>query len=384
MNIEKSVLFRKYSMRDFRVRLVVYVYLLCLIGLFAIASADSSYVGKQVIGIVLGTAVMLVFSLLDYEYLIKYSRIFYLLAIVFLVAVLVVGQNVNGATRWITIGGESSGIQFQPSEFAKIFLILYFAAFFTHYRDKINHWKTIVLALILFAIPAALILSEPNLSTTIITLLIFITLLFIAGLSYKIILGVLAVTIPAGIIGIILVIRDVLPIHEYQRNRIMAWIDPAEFSDNARQTQYSIRAIGSGRLWGKGLFTDSVLSVKNGHFISEPQTDFIYAIIGEGMGFIGCVIVLLLLAAIVVECIIVARNAKNMSGTLVASGVAAWIGFQSFVNISVATGLMPNTGVPLPFVSYGLTSLVSLFAAVGIVLNIGLQARKYGRGDFIE
>ncbi len=102
------------------------------------------------------------------------------------------------------------------------------------------------------------------------------------------------------------------------------------------------------------------------------------------MGFIGCVIILILLALIVVECIMVARNAKNLSGRLIACGVAGWVGFQTFVNISVATGLMPNTGVPLPFVSYGLTSLVSLFIAMGIVLNIGLQARRYGKGDVLE
>lgn len=374
---------KKYRFRDFRIRLVAYILVLSFIGILAIGSANASFQAKQVIGVIGGTILMLIVSVIDYEYFVKYSRLFYLLAVLLLAVVLVAGQNVNGATRWIMIGGEG-GIQFQPSEFAKIFLIIFFSAFLMKYRETLNTWKTLLMAIILFAVPAALIFKEPNLSTTIITGLIFVTLLFIAGLSYKIILGVLAVCIPAGILGIVLIVKDILPIHDYQRNRVMAWIDPSQYSDNAYQTQYSIRAIGSGRLWGKGLYNHSVLSVKNGHFISEPQTDFIYAVIGEEMGFIGCVIILILLALIVVECIMVARNAKNLSGRLIACGVAGWVGFQTFVNISVATGLMPNTGVPLPFVSYGLTSLVSLFIAMGIVLNIGLQARRYGKGDVLE
>ena len=140
-------------------------------------------------------------------------------------------------------------------------------------------------------------------------------------------------------------------------------------------------AIGSGQLYGKGLDTTAIESVKNGNFISEPQTDFIFAIVGEELGFVGSVIVILLLLFIVLECIFMARKAKDLSGKLICCGMASLVGFQGFVNICVATGLMPNTGLPLPFVSYGLTSLVSLFMGIGFVLNVGLQPRKYGMGD---
>ncbi|MEI3340412.1 MAG: FtsW/RodA/SpoVE family cell cycle protein [Eubacterium sp.] len=140
-------------------------------------------------------------------------------------------------------------------------------------------------------------------------------------------------------------------------------------------------AIGSGQLWGKGLYNNSVASMKNGDYIPEPQTDFIFTIVGEELGFVGCLIVIVLLLLIVFECILVAKNAKDLGGRLICSGVAALIGFQSFVNICVTTGLMPNTGLPLPFVSYGLTSLVSLYIGLGMVLNVGLQAKKYGTGE---
>jgi rod shape determining protein RodA len=137
-------------------------------------------------------------------------------------------------------------------------------------------------------------------------------------------------------------------------------------------------AIGSGQLWGKGLNNNTISSVKNGNFIAEPQTDFIFTIVGEELGFVGSCAVVILLFLITLECLSVARKAKDIAGTCIATGMAALVGFQSFVNIAVATGLFPNTGVPLPFVSYGLTSLVSLYIGMGFVLNVRLQCvRKY-------
>ena len=163
----------------------------------------------------------------------------------------------------------------------------------------------------------------------------------------------------------------------YQRTRILAWLNPAQYANDAYQQQNSIMAIGSGQLVGKGLNNNLVSSVKNGSFIAEPQTDFIFAVAGEELGFIGCATIILLLALIVLECIQIGRRSREFSGTLICCGVAGYIGFQSFVNICVATGLMPNTGIPLPFVSYGLTSLVTLYMSIGFVLNVGLQPKKY-------
>ena len=182
----------------------------------------------------------------------------------------------------------------------------------------------------------------------------------------------------------VLIMKQALPLKPYQYKRIMSWLQPSNpaYADDSYQQQNSIIAIGSGQLWGKGLNNSSITSLKNGDFISEPQTDFIFAVIGEELGFIGCLIVIILLLLIVFECILIAKNAKDLGGRLICCGMAALIGFQSFINICVTTGLMPNTGLPLPFVSYGLTSIMSLFIGLGMVLNVGLQARKYhGLGD---
>jgi rod shape determining protein RodA len=225
-----------------------------------------------------------------------------------------------------------------------------------------------------------LIYKQPDLSTSVMLIIIFCVLLYVGGLSYKIIFGALAIIIPVGIILLSLVLQeDQNIIKGYQQDRIMAWLHPDEYenTEGYQQTNSKI-AIGSGQLFGKGLNNNEIASVKNGNFISEPQTDFIFAIIGEELGFVGGCIVVVLAMMISIECVLAARRSSDIEGTVICTGMAALVGFQSFLNISVATGLMPNTGLPLPFVSYGLTSLLSLYIGMGIVLNVRLQGvRKY-------
>ena len=246
------------------------------------------------------------------------------------------------------------------------------------FQEQLNTLKILAASFVIAGVTLVLIKIQPDLSTTIITALIFVTLLFMAGLSYKIVFGVLAVSIPAVIIFISLILQpDQKILDNYQYKRIMAWLQPEKFADAAYQQLNSKMAIGSGQLLGKGLNNSEVTSVKNGNFISEPQTDFIFSIVGEELGFVGAVSVIVLLFLIVLECILMARKAKDLAGRLICCGMASLIGFQAFVNICVATGLTPNTGLPLPFVSYGLTSLVTLFMGIGFVLNVGLQPRKY-------
>ena len=257
-------------------------------------------------------------------------------------------------------------------------MILFFAKFFEKYKEQLNTWKILAITAVLFGIPVIFIKEQPDLSTTISIVVIFLVVIFIAGLSYKIIGAAIAVAVPSAIVFISLILQpDQEILDDYAFRRIMAWLDPAKYADDAYQQQNSIIAIGSGQLAGKGLNNNSVSSVKNGSFIAEPQTDFIFAVTGEELGFIGCAIIILLLALIVLECIWIGKRSRDFSGTLICCGVAGYIGFQSFVNICVATGIMPNTGIPLPFVSYGLTSLVTLFLAIGFVLNVGLQPKKY-------
>ena len=336
-------MFKQYKLKNYRFRLVAYVVLLCIIGVMVVGSAKPSVQNKQIIGIAGGLVVMVIVSLIDYGTILKFRRPIYLLAVVLLAVIFIpgVGDNTGGATRWIQV---TSSFKFQPSEFCKILLIIFFAGFFMKYKDQLNTWKTILLSLILAGIPLVLIVKEPDLSTTIATTMIFITLLFVAGLSYKIVAGVLALGVPVGIIGVVLIMKQALPLKPYQYKRIMSWLQPSNpaYADDSYQQQNSIIAIGSGQLWGKGLNNSSITSLKNGDFISEPQTDFIFAVIGEELGFIGCLVVIILLLLIVFECILIAKNAKDLGGRLICCGMAALIGFQSFINICVTTGLMPN------------------------------------------
>ena len=368
-------MFKQYKLRNYKFILVMYVMILNVIGILLIGSAKPSVQSKQILGMIAGLTIMVMLSLIDYNFILKFSWLIYFFMIGVLLLVMFAGDDAGGAQRWFEIGS----FRFQPSELAKILIILFFAYFFMKHEEKINTPKVLILSFVLAGIPLALILKQPDLSTTIVTALIFAALLFVAGLSYKIVLTVLGICIPTGLIGITVILRMAQSSGDYRFGRIMAWLYPQDprWSDIAAQQQNSIMAIGSGQLWGKGLNNSAATSMKNANYIIEPQTDFIFAVAGEELGFIGTMVIVLLLLFIVIECILIARKAKDLAGRLICCGMAALIGFQSIFNIFVATGLMPNTGIPLPFVSYGLTSLLSLYLGMGFVLNVGLQPKKY-------
>lgn len=365
---------RQYKLSDYKFRLILWVVALSVLGILIIGSANDNYQIRQIQGLVLGVILMVFVSLFDYTWILNFYWPIYILGTALLAAVLAFGRNVNGATRWISI----AGFQFQPSDIVKIMLILFFAKFFEVREDKINRLRTILFSVVLIGIQLALIEKEPDLSTTIVVALVFCVLIFMAGLSYKIVVGILVVCIPVAVILMSIIVQpDQTIIENYQLKRVYAWLRPDEYPQDAYQQQNSIKAIGSGQLYGKGLNNDDVDSVKNGNFIAEPQTDFIFAVAGEELGFIGCCIIILLEFLIALECLMIGRRAKVLSGTLIGCGMAALIFFQCFINVSVATGLIPNTGITLPFVSYGLTSLVSFYIGIGFVLNVGLQTKKY-------
>ena len=365
---------KRYRLRDYRFRLIIWVIALSVIGILVIGSADASLQNKQIAGLVGGLVIMVAVSLIDYVWLLKFYWIFYFAGIGLLLAVIFTGVSANNATRWLIIGG----IQMQPSDLMKIILIMFFAQFFSKHENDLSSFKTILLSVLIILVPAYLIYEQPNLSTCMLTLLLFCVIYFIAGLSYKVIAGLLIALAPlvAILIGIILRPGQTL-IAEYQLERILAWLYPDQYPDAARQQIYSIIAIGSGQLYGKGLETTAVESVKNSDYLAEAQTDFIFAVAGEELGFLGCCAIIILELLIVLECIWIGRNAREFSGTILCCGMGALIGIQSIMNICVATGLMPNTGLPLPFVSSGLTSLVTFFIGIGLVLKVGLQVKKY-------
>ena len=244
------------------------------------------------------------------------------------------------------------------------------------YQEKINKVSTVVIAAALFACPALLIFEQPNLSTCLVILVIVLGIVFASGISYKWIGGTLAVAIPMMAVFVYLLLNGMIPfIKEYQAGRILAWFYPEKYGEARYQQNNSILAIGSGQLKGKGLYNTTIASVKNGNFLSEEQTDFIFAVIGEELGFIGCMIVITLFLLIVYECLMMAARAKDLAGRLICVGMATLIAFQAFANISVATGIFPNTGLPLPFISFGSSSLISIFIGMGLVLNVGLQSK---------
>ena len=243
------------------------------------------------------------------------------------------------------------------------------------HRERISNIKTLIYIGIVYMIPVYLVYREPNMSTTLVFMFIFVVMIFTGGLSYQFIGRVFMFGVPT-IAFLVWYIQQPFQIllRGYQLNRILAFLNPADYQQTTANQQYnSVMAIGSGMITGKGYNNNTFTSVKGGNFISEQQTDFIFSVIGEELGFIGSCITILLLAAIVFECLKVARNASHFSGRMIATGIAAMIAFHSFVNIGVATNLLPNTGLPLPFISYGLSSLLANMVGIGLVINIDLQ-----------
>ncbi len=367
-----------FKLKYVNIRMILLVMALTILGIVVIGSAvpGAGFQKKQIIGAGAGFIIMMVMMLVDYNWILKFHWAIYALCILMLGAVLVLGKNVKGATRWIAV---SDGISIQPSEFAKILLVLFWAWLFGKNQDFIKKWKFFFIGLALTLVPVLLIVKEPDLSTTLLVMGVFVTVLFVGGFSYKKFGIILAVVVPV-LAGVIIYVQAVPPpknliLHEYQYNRVMAFLDPENYDDARLQQDNSVMAIGSGKLNGKGLYNNSAQSVKNGNFIPEPQTDFIFAIVGEEMGFVGSCLVLGLIFLIIVESVITGARAPDMSGRIICFGFAAIMTLQTFINIGVATELLPNTGIPLPFVSYGLSSLTAMFAGVGLVLNVRFRKK---------
>lgn len=365
---------KQYRIRDYDFKLIFLVIAITVIGIMAIGSAKESLQTRQIAGFVFGLFLMVVISLFDYTVILRFYWVLYAINIILLILVERMGVDAGGAQRWLNI----FGIQFQPSETAKILLTLFFAQLIMLHQDEMDSLRFILFCVLLFIFPLLLIYNQPDMSTSIMVIVIFCVIMFVGGISWKYIITVLAIAIPTFIIALTLVLQpDQQIIETYQQTRILAWLYPEEYANaEAYQQLNSIMAIGSGQLYGKGYNTNEISSVKNGNFISEPQTDFIFAVIGEEFGFVGGCIVIVLLILIAFECIMVAKKAKDLAGTIIAASVAALIGFQGMINIAVATYVIPNTGIPLPFISYGLTSLVSLYIGIGFVLNVRLQCKK--------
>ena len=367
-------MFRQYRLRDYNFRLVLWLIVLSSLGVLLVGSADASLRNRQMAGVIAGLVVMLITSLIDFSWIMQFYWVLYVLNILMLVAVRLTGNTLNGATRWISIGG----LRFQPAELSKILIILFFSRYLFDHENDLNKFTVVLRSLILLAVPLLLIFIQPDLKDTILILFVFSSMYYVAGLSHKYILAVLLVVVPLGIIFMSIVVQpEQTLVKDYQRKRIMAFIYPdnEEYTDDTTQQNNSVIAIGSGQLSGKGLNNSSVSSANKGNFIAEIYADFIFAVAGEELGFLGSAGIVILLLLIVLECLLLSMRAKNLAGRVFCCGMASLIAVQSFINIGVATRMLPNTGTPLPFVSYGLTSIMTLFLGMGIVLNVGLQSK---------
>lgn len=370
--------FKKYDLKRYSIPLIVVVLILGCIGAYLIMQVQpKSEVIWHLAGLFGGVVGAIVLSLIDYHFISMFYIVLYVINLVLLIMVRLYGITINHAKRWLDLGI----ISFQPSELTKIILIIFVAKLFSILRSRINNFFVLLLAIVSVGIPTFLILIQTNLSTSLVIAFIFLMMLFAAGLSWKIILPVLVLGIPT-VMGLFWYIQQDYQVllKPYQQERVLSILNPEDYPDTMFQQDISVRAIGSGRLYGKALETGGTDN-RSYDYLPISESDFIYAVAGEEFGFLGSCLILALYAVIICICINTARQAPDYLGMLIAVGIASMFMFQVFINIGVATQILPNTGIPLPFMSSGLSSMLSSMMAVGIILNIRLQPKKSRSGN---
>lgn len=367
-------LFKNYDFKRYNIALLVVVAMLISISVFLVRQVRPGDYKKQILGLLGGLIIAIIVSLFDYHFIAKFYIILYLINLVLLLLVKFVGVEYNNAQRWLNL--RFVDIDIQPSELTKIILIIFFAKLFTIFEHRINNAIFLLIAIILMAVPTYLILTQTDLSTSIVLMAIFAMLIFAAGLHWKIILPLLIIGIPAFLGLFWYVQQDYQKIlSPYQQQRILSILHPEEYPATMYQQENSIQAIGSGQLIGKR-FSGDTTGLRGYKHVPVAESDFIFSVAGEELGFIGCCFILLLFAFIIYTCLSTARRAPDKMGMLIAVGIASMFAFQIFVNIGVVTAILPNTGIPLPFLSSGLSSLLSSMIAIGIIINIRLQPKK--------
>lgn len=357
---------KNVSVRDFDWFLLFFVLLICAVGVAQIYSATLStkFAGaqiKQVYWILGGLAMMALVSFINYEALLDGVHWLYIAAIVSLASVLALGQKYLGARRWIRIPG---GMHFQPSEWVKLILILAMAKYFSDLRQKEASLADIIKAGLLGGVPLIMVLVQPDLGTALTYIPIIVMALFLGGLQLKHAVAIL-------LIGAALAVPAYKHLKPYQRDRLTSFLNPeADSQGRGYQGEQSKIAVGAGGIWGKGFAKGT--QTQNS-FLPIPQTDFIFAAFSEEHGFVGTTGLLLLYFIVLMRLIHNAQTASDRTGALVILGVVAVLTFHILVNVGMVVGYMPVTGIPLPLMSYGGSSLLFTFLALGIVMNIRMR-----------
>ncbi len=364
--------FKQYDFKRYNITLVVLVFLIGCIGAYLIYQVDPSLWKKHVVGIIGGLILAAGVSLFDYHFIASFYIVLYVINLLLLAMVRVMGTTINYAKRWLDLGF----MMFQPSELSKVILIIFVAKIFSMFRPKINNAKFLLCSIVLVGIPTFLILIQTNLSTSLVIAFIFVMMIYAAGLSWRIILPIIVIGIPT-VLGLFWYVQQDYQIllKDYQQDRVVSFLHPEEHQDLAFQQDNSVTSVGSGQLYGKVL-NENAGNARNYDRLPIAESDFIFAVACEEFGFIGAAVIIALYAAIIAICLTTARKAPDYMGMLLAIGIASLFSFQLFVNIGVATKILPNTGIPLPFLSSGLSSLISGMLAVGIILNIRLQPQR--------
>lgn len=318
------------------------------------------YLRHQAGAAALGIAGMFIVSAIPYPFWKKIYRPVYLLAFLLCVAVLIpgIGADANGSSRWLRIGG----LSIQPSEIAKIAIIIYMAAVLSKMPKQIRDFRTIIKILIRVA-PILIVIAKNNLSTAIIVGGICVLMMFVASPKYTQFFALAGILVAAVAVFIVAA--------SYRADRINAWLHPEEYPDKAYQTLQGLYAIGSGGLFGKGLGA----SLQKLGYVPEAQNDFIFTIICEELGLFGAVCVILLFVLMIWRFMVIANNAADLFGSMLVVGVMIHIALQVVLNLAVVTNSMPNTGVTLPFISYGGTSMAILLSEMGLVLAVSRGIR---------
>ena len=359
---------RFLSFRDFDWTLLGLVLLLCAMSVLEVHSATvhtkfASFGTKQVLFIGAGLVGMFVLAKIDYHRLIDWSPWFYGIFVVSLVAVKVIGHNALGARRWIAVGP----IQFQPSEWVKLVLILAVARYIANIGGRNLTWTEIFKAFGMVGVPMILVLVQPDLGTTLTYAPILVAGLFLGGINLR--QSLILITVGAVLVGGVWSSGKILK--PYQKARLTSFINPGNDPRGAGyQVLQSEIAVGSGGVWGKGLEKGTQTQ---GYFLPIPYTDFIFAAFSEEHGFVGAFFILLLYFLILMRLIQNAQTAADLPGSLIIMGIVAVLTFQIAVNVGMVIGLMPVTGIPLPLMSYGGSSVLFTFLALGVAMNVRMR-----------
>ena len=375
MTKKKGKSFSSFLKNPIDFTLLITILLLLSIGLIMVLSASSpsalsesgnsySYFFRQAIFAVAGLFMMWVISNIDYRFYQKYYKFAYIIAFLLLLAVPLVGTEVNGAKRWINI---TESFSFQPSEIVKLLIIIFYAGILVKNRDELNKYGKGFAKHIILVVPIiALLLIEPHFSASMIIIGIIAIMMIVAGCKFW---HFLASGLVVGVPGIIALIF----LEPYRLQRVTTFLNPwSDPTGDGWQVIQSLYAIGSGGLFGAGLGE----SKQKYLYIPEPHNDFIFSILAEELGFIGCAVVIILFAIFIWRGILIAMKSPDMFGSLIAIGITAQVAIQVIINIAVVTSSMPATGMPLPFFSYGGTSLFILLCEMGVLLNISKAGVK--------